>query len=140
ACIAALPRPQPRLALGRALRGVASAMLDVSDGLLGDLRHILERSHTGALIETAALPLARLLATGADPVLCRHCLLAGGDDYELLFCAATAQRDTVRALATELELPVHRIGSLTADSGSIHMREADGTLAPLAPSGYDHFA
>lgn len=139
ACIAALQRPQPRVGLGLALRGLASAMLDVSDGLLGDLGHILENSRTGARIDVAALPLAALLATGADPALARRCLLGGGDDYELLFTAPAARRAEVEALAPRLELALHRIGELTAEPGKIWLREPDGTLVRATPSGYDHF-
>ncbi len=139
-CVAALQRPQPRVALGLALRGLASAMLDVSDGLLGDLGHILERSGVGAVIDVAALPLPALLATGADPALARRCLLAGGDDYELLFAAPTGARDTLAALSARLTLPLHRIGTLVADTGALQLRETNGTLTPAACSGYDHFA
>ncbi len=138
-CIAALQRPHPRVALGIALRGLASAMLDVSDGLLGDLGHILEASRTGALIDVAALPLAELLATGADPALARRCLLGGGDDYELLFASPAARRAEVEALAARLGLALHRIGELSAEPGQLWLREPDGTLVRATPAGYDHF-
>jgi thiamine-monophosphate kinase len=139
ACVGALQRPQPRVALGGALRGLASAMLDVSDGLLGDLRHILECSATGAILDVAALPLAALHATGADPALCRRCLLSGGDDYELLFAAQSTRRADVAALATRLGLPLHRIGHLSAEPGQLRLRESDGNVATPAACGYDHF-
>lgn len=139
ASIAALQRPQPRVGLGLALRGRATAMLDVSDGLLGDLGHILECSATGAIIDLAALPLAGLLETGADPALARRCLLGGGDDYELLFAAPAARRTELHTLAAELGLALHRIGALTDDPGALWLREADGRLVPGARSGYDHF-
>ncbi|MBS0510230.1 MAG: thiamine-phosphate kinase [Proteobacteria bacterium] len=137
-CLDALHRPQPRVALGLALRGVASAMLDVSDGLLGDLGHILERSRVGAIVDIAALPLAPLLATGADAILARRCLLSGGDDYELLFSAPPAQREVIQEMGRRLALPLHRIGCLTDDTGML-LRESDGTLHPGAAAGYDHF-
>lgn len=140
ACLAALHRPQPRVELGRALRGVASAMLDVSDGLLGDLGHILEQSACGAVIDIDALPLAALLATGADASLAQRCLLAGGDDYELLFCAPPAQRATLAALSRTLALPLHRIGQLDAGPGRVLLRAGDGSLTPAAAAGFDHFA
>src|SRR5574337_1127766 len=104
----ALHRPQPRVALGLALRGLVNAMLDVSDGLLGDLGHILEQSAVGALVDEAALPLAPLLASGADAALARRCLLSGGDDYELLFTAPPDHREAVVALGRRLDLPVDR--------------------------------
>ena len=138
-CIAALQRPQPRVALGLALRGLASAMLDVSDGLLGDLGHILEASGTGARVDVAALPLPALVATGADPALARRSLLGGGDDYELLFTAPAARRAEVEALAVRLGLALHRIGELTAEAGELRLHEADGTLVRGARTGYDHF-
>ena len=136
----ALQRPQPHVALGIALRGLASAMLDVSDGLLGDLRHLLERSGTGAIVEATALPLAALAASGADAALCRRCLLAGGDDYELLFTAPPRHRGAIEALSARLGLPLHRIGELTRERERLMLREADGTLAAPAAYGYDHFA
>ncbi|AYH45793.1 thiamine-phosphate kinase [Azoarcus sp. DN11] len=140
ACLAALHRPQPRVAFGQALRGLAGAMLDVSDGLLGDLGHILECSACGARIDVTALPLAALHALGADDALARRCLLSGGDDYELLFTAPPARRDRLAALAQEHGLPLSRIGSITANTGELLLREADGREHPTAHRGYDHFA
>ncbi len=139
ACIAALQRPQPRIALGLALRGVATAMLDVSDGLLGDLGHILECSATGAIIDGGALPLAALRETGADEALARRCLLGGGDDYELLFTAPAARRADVDAISASLGLALHRIGTLTPEPATLWLRQGDGRLVPGTRSGYDHF-
>lgn len=139
ACIAALQRPQPRIALGLALRGVATAMLDVSDGLLGDLGHILEYSGTGAIIDVGALPLAALRETGADEALARRCLLGGGDDYELLFAAPAARRADVDAISASLGLALHRIGALTSEPATLWLRQRDGRLVPGTRSGYDHF-
>jgi len=139
ACIAALQRPQPRIALGLALRGVATAMLDVSDGLLGDLGHILECSATGAIIDGGALPLAALRETGADEAMARRCLLGGGDDYELLFAAPAARRADVDAISASLGLALHRIGTLTPEPATLWLRQGDGRLVPGTRSGYDHF-
>jgi thiamine-monophosphate kinase len=139
-CLSALHRPQPRVALGRALRALASAMLDVSDGLLGDLGHILERSAVGAILDEADLPMAALLATGAEPALARRCLLSGGDDYELLFAAPAAQHEAVAALGQSLGLALHRIGQLTGHAGELRLRDTAGRLSPLAAAGFDHFA
>lgn len=138
--IHALQHPTPRVELGLALRGIASAMLDVSDGLVGDLGHLVERSGCGATIELAALPLTELLATGADEALARRSLLGGGDDYELLFSAALDQRDKLHQLSHTLNLPLTRIGHLTADHRQVMLREPDGRLLPPLVSGYDHFA
>jgi len=139
-CLDALHRPQPRVAAGLALRGIASAMLDVSDGLLGDLRHILERSGVGAILVADALPLAALRAMGAAPELARRCLLAGGDDYELLFTAPAAHRDAVTAHSQRLALPFTRIGQVSAEAGELLIEEADGGRTAPDRGGYDHFA
>ena len=135
----ALQRPQPRVALGLALRSLASAMLDVSDGLLGDLAHILEQSAVGAVISAGALPLAPLEAACGDAALAFRACTAGGDDYELLFTAPVARRAEVGALAERLHLPLHRIGSITPAEQGLRLRDHDGQLRPLAANGYDHF-
>ncbi|PLX76516.1 MAG: thiamine-phosphate kinase [Azoarcus sp.] len=139
-CIRALQHPTPRVELGLALRGVASAMLDVSDGILGDLGHILERSDCGADIDIALLPLAELRATGADEAQARRALLAGGDDYELLFCAPAERRDAVHRIAHEQGISLNRIGRLTDRPRELMLRETDGRLLAPMLSGYDHFA
>lgn len=137
-CIAALQCPQPRSAAGIALRGLASAMLDVSDGLAGDLGHILEHSDCGAELDATALPLASLRAFGASDAEARHSLLSGGDDYELLFTAAPASHERIAALSRELALPMTCVGRIIAEPG-LTIVEADGKRA--TPSGgYDHFA
>jgi len=138
-CLMRLHKPVPRVSLGLALRGLASAMLDVSDGLLGDLAHILERSALGAVIQYAALPLAPLLQACPDADRALRALLAGGDDYELLFTAAPGNAELVKAQAAELGLAVNRIGRTTREPG-VQLAAADGKLSPLHISGYDHFA
>ncbi len=138
-CLAALHRPQPRVDLGLALRGLASSLLDVSDGLLGDLGHILEQSAVGAVISAGALPLAPLEAACGDAALAFRACTAGGDDYELLFTAPVARRAEVGALAERLHLPLHRIGSITPAEQGLRLRDHDGQLRPLAANGYDHF-
>lgn len=138
-CLSALHRPQPRVALGLALRGIASAMLDVSDGLLGDLDHILELSGVGAEIDHASLPLTPLMAACGDAGLAFRACTAGGDDYELLFSAPPDRRDALVALQASLQFPLHRIGRLTADVRQVGLRHADGSLEKLTASGYDHF-
>jgi thiamine-monophosphate kinase len=139
-CLAALQRPQPRVALGLALRGLASAAIDVSDGLLADLGHILERSGVAAVVEEASLPGAAL-AAGADASLGRDCLLGGGDDYELLFTAPPSRRDAIAALAASLQLALTRIGMIEqGPAGSSRLLGADGQEAPAGRRGFDHFA
>nr|WP_142803821.1 thiamine-phosphate kinase [Tepidiphilus sp. J10] len=140
---AALDRPEPRLALGRRLRRLAHAMLDVSDGLLGDLRHLLERSAPPLLtaeIEVARLPLAPLIAGGAPPERARTALLAGGDDYELLFTAAPGSRDRIILLGRELDLPLSRIGRIVStEQPPIVLIEPDERRTLPEVLGYDHF-
>ena len=140
ACRARLERPTPRVALGLALRGIASACADVSDGLLGDLGHILERSSVGAHLDAAALlaccPWAN---SGIDAQLLRDCVLSGGDDYELVFTAAPAHAASVAAAARASGTPVQRIGRIDALPG---LRVLDDSGQPMTTSsgGFDHFS
>ncbi len=130
-CIAALQRPQPRVALGLALQGLATAAIDVSDGLLADLGHILEASAVSAQL-TIAVPPA--------PTLERDAYLSGGDDYELVFTVPAQARTAVTALATKLALPLTRIGSILAGPrGSIELRDLEGRIVEPPHRGYDHF-
>jgi thiamine-monophosphate kinase len=142
ACRARLEVPEPRVALGQALRGVASAAIDVSDGLVGDLGHIVERSGVGARIDVARLPAAPWLAAmlkGESRALALACLLAGGDDYELCFTAGNAQREAVAGIARELGLPLNRIGKITAAGGFV-VRDENGSPLKALPHAFDHFA
>ena len=134
----AMEQPQPRVALGLALRGVASSAIDLSDGLAGDLGHILQRSGVGATVNVDALPRSAILAT-QTAALQHECLVAGGDDYELLFTAPPGQADAVRAAGRAAGVAVTRCGSIE-DRPGLRVVGADGQ--PLARSfrGYDHFA
>ncbi len=145
-----LERPTPRLALGQALRGVASAAADISDGLLGDLGHILQRSGVGATVHTeVAITLIAACAhsTGAnglfDPKIHRNhalqCVLAGGDDYELVFTAPPAQRAAVQAAALTSATPVTRIGQIDATPG-LRLHDAHGCPVDGPFASFDHFA
>jgi len=133
----AMELPQPRVALGLGLRGLASAAIDVSDGLVGDLGHVLRRSGVGAVITVDALPLSQVLAR-QPRALQLECALAGGDDYELLFTAARAAEAGVLAAAAAAGVAVRRIGHIEATPG-LRLRDAAG--AELAPHwhGFDHF-
>lgn len=135
-CLAALHQPQPRVTLGLALRGLAHSAIDVSDGLLADLGHILECSGVGAELEWALLP---QLPEGIAPDMARHCLLAGGDDYELCFTAPEARRAEIEALASRLGLALTRIGRIVQGTACIVL-DAAGNAVPVVESGYDHFA
>lgn len=143
-CARRLHQPQPRLALGLALRGLAHSAIDISDGLLADLGHILENSQVGAEIEFSALPLppvlhAMLAAGGEGRELALHCALAGGDDYELCFTVPSARRADIAALVQKLALPLARIGAIRKEPGC-RVRDAGGNPIEIKESGYDHFA
>ncbi|QID16511.1 thiamine-phosphate kinase [Nitrogeniibacter mangrovi] len=139
-CLHALHRPTPRTRLGPALRGLASAMLDVSDGLLGDLGHILETSGCGARIDAPALPVAPLIDACGDAALARRACLSGGDDYELLFAAPAAQRPAILDASRAAGVPVTRIGQLTEREAGLVLVHADGAREALTAAGFDHFA
>jgi thiamine-monophosphate kinase len=135
----ALELPQPRVGLGLALRGFATAAIDLSDGLLGDLGHVLERSGVGAELEFAALPRSAVLARQPE-ALQRHCLLSGGDDYELLFTAPAQADAQVLEAARRAAVPVCRVGRITAGAGLL-VRDAAGQPLDLRGlASYDHFA
>lgn len=133
-----LDQPTPRVALGTALRGIAHAAIDVSDGLIGDLRHILKRSGVGAVMNVDALPAGPVLAKQAQDLRLRFAL-AGGDDYELCFIAPAACRRDVEAAAQASQTPVTRIGSITEAAG-LQLVDADGASVGLSVSSFDHFA
>ena len=133
-----LDLPTPRLALGLALADVAHAALDVSDGLAGDLGHILRASGLGAEIDWTALPLAPALAL-LPLVQQQECVLHGGDDYELLVTAAPSAREAMQAAAKASGTPLQRIGRLLTASG-LYLIDAHGQRKPLAMRGHDHFS
>lgn len=131
-------QPSPRIALGIALRGVAHAALDISDGLIGDLGHILERSKVGASLHIDSLP--------AGPVLSQQALakqreftLAGGDDYELCFTAPVAQRAAVIAAGLASATPVTRVGTIEQAAG-LRLLDDFGQPVSLQVSSFDHFS
>lgn len=135
---ARLHRPQARVALGIALRGIASAAIDVSDGLLGDLAHILDRSAVGALVEADAVPIGAALA--AHPLQRqREFSLNGGDDYELCFTAPADRRQSVQDAADRAGVRVTRIGRILPGSGT-QLVDADGRTLAVASRSFDHFA
>ena len=134
----AMEQPQPRVALGVALRRVASSAIDLSDGLLGDLGHVLQCSGVGAAVEVDALPRSAVLA--AQPLAVqRECTLAGGDDYELLFTAPPSRAPAVQAAATQAQLAVTRIGRIEASPG-LRLQDGEGRPVTSTGRGFDHFA
>jgi thiamine-monophosphate kinase len=114
------------------------AALDVSDGLAGDLGHILASSGVGAILNMSALPLSPALQT-LPPELALECFMHGGDDYELVFTAPKSWRQTLESLDLRTTVPVHRIGYITADSG-LHLTDHQGLCQPWQAKGYDHFS
>ena len=138
-CKARLHQPQPRVELGIALRGIAHSAIDVSDGLLADLGHILERSQQGAEIYLEQI-LTRHVGLNPDlhDVL-QHCVLAGGDDYELCFTAPVVNRSEIEKISSKLALPLTRIGKINAGTGCAVLA-ADGGQIKIEGTGYDHFA
>ena len=131
--------PQPRVALGVALRGLATAAIDVSDGLLGDLAHVLKRSRVGAIIEWDEVP--RSEALRSLPLQDQQrCALAGGDDYELLFTAAASRRADVEAAGAATSVAVARIGRIVDAGDGLRIRDAPGAEVPVPWHAFDHFA
>jgi thiamine-monophosphate kinase len=145
-----LEQPTPRIALGLALRGIATAAIDVSDGLLGDLGHILKQSSVGATVDTdiaITLVASRAYDSGAKGLFGTEITpnqwlgwaLAGGDDYELLFTAPASTRETVAAAARTSQTPVTRIGQIDQARG-LRLVNGQGQAVPNRYTSFDHFA
>lgn len=141
-----LERPTPRVALGLALRGIATSAIDVSDGLLGDLGHVLHASGVGACINTTTT--TNLIANSAcftkadghfDLKMAEQCTLAGGDDYELAFTAPPQHRQAVAAAAQASATTVTRIGTIEAGQG-VRLVDTDGNAVEASFASFDHFA
>lgn len=130
--------PEPRVELGRRLRGIVSAMIDLSDGLAGDLGHILRASGIGAELELERLPLTPQVDAVVAATDDWSLPLASGDDYELCFCVPPAHIPNVECLAEELGLPLTRVGWIRAGAG-LDFRRPDGGRLALPARGYDHF-
>jgi thiamine-monophosphate kinase len=143
---ARMEAPTPRVALGLALRGIASAAADVSDGLVGDLGHILQASGVGATIDTA-IALQTIannhhftLGNGQfDAETALDCVLAGGDDYELVFTAPPSAREAVQAAGQQTATAVTRLGRIDPEPG-LRLIDADGRPVSRRLAAFDHFA
>lgn len=133
-------RPAPRLAAGALLakRNLASAMIDVSDGLLQDLAHICQASGVGARIQQNKLPLSRAYRTLAGKTGMRHAL-SGGEDYELLFCATPEKRKRIDTLGKQARVPISRIGVCVPPANGIRVFDAAGAEVVVKTQGHDHF-
>jgi thiamine-monophosphate kinase len=139
-CSAALHRPQPRVALGYGLRSLAHSAIDISDGLLADLSHILQASHLGATLHLSQWPHACHWpeATGLDSSSQAKLLLSGGDDYELCFTAPKASRDALLQLGKKLGLDLCCLGEITQDP-SLVVHGVDKAILDIKELGFDHF-
>jgi len=126
--------PQPQLALGQALRGKATAALDISDGLLADCAHIAAASGVSLCIEQSSVPLSKALLGFAGAEQALQCGLSGGDDYLLAF---TLPAEALPALLDE-GWPIHVIGHVTSGEG-VQLLDADGNTIGVGPRGYNHF-
>jgi thiamine-monophosphate kinase len=137
AVVARLERPTPRVAAGQRLQGLATACIDISDGLLADLGHILEASGVGARIELARLP----LSLAYDPAFAQvgwEAALAGGDDYELCFTVPPEQADELRRAAVLFGVSCTRIGVIEAEPG-LRIVDQHGTAYAPKLTGFEHF-
>jgi len=137
-----MERPTPRVELGLALRGVANAAIDVSDGLLGDLGHILQRSQVGAVIETAWVQDSAAISDAMQSVAFNKRLdfaLAGGDDYELLFTAPPDQADEVLEAGEQCGVSITCIGRITPVTG-VQVLDLQGLPMSRRFASFDHFA
>ncbi|WP_332370309.1 thiamine-phosphate kinase [Sulfuricella denitrificans] len=137
-CLPRLRVPLPRVELGLALRGVASAAIDISDGLLADLGHILESSGVGAKIHFEALPLSEVASRYIEQEVVQNCVLAGGDDYELCFTAPPEKHAEILSIAQQIGLPLACIGIIKNTAGLSVLRA--GQAMTIKATGFDHFS
>ncbi|MPS49476.1 thiamine-phosphate kinase [Methylobacillus sp.] len=139
ACGKALHQPQPRVALGQALRGLAHSALDISDGLLADLGHILEHSQVGAEVWLKAIPKSEVVSAHSQEAAIQKMILSGGDDYELCFTASTQHRQQIADIGRQLSLDMAVIGRIT-DTQQLVIHGLDDAPLTLKEHGFDHFS
>jgi thiamine-monophosphate kinase len=134
-----LYEPTPRVALGQGLRGIATAAIDISDGLLADLGHICRLSGVGATVDLGAIPVSAIGAKHFGSDAGRTAIMAGGDDYELCFTAASNSRESITEMAEGLGIPLTRIGQVKRGKG-VSLLGPDGKAVKIDGRGYDHFS
>ena len=143
ACLNTLHTPTPRAALGLALRSIATSCIDVSDGLLADLGHILKASNCGATIDLEKIPCIELLKNNLDNPQFQAAILAGGDDYELCFTAPFSQREAINSISKQLNLPLSIIASTriasSLNTGGLQAHYKNNEIT-LLKQGFDHFS
>ena len=139
ALLARMHRPTPRLSAGLALRGIAHACIDISDGLVADLGHVCTASGVGSELQADALPVSAALRGAFDASACRGFALTGGDDYELCFSVAEQDMEKIEGVASALGVPVTRIGHIVAGTG-VRVVDAQGRAVAVARAGWEHFA
>ena len=137
ACIRALQRPQARVALGLALRDVANSAIDISDGLVADLGHILKQSKVGATLYWEDIPKFKT-QTAVDFDTIQETTLAGGDDYELCFTAPAHAHDAILEIGKKLNIPLSCIGTTHKEHG-LHVLDSNQQPLEIKRAGYDHF-
>lgn len=130
--------PEPRVKFARAAAHLLHSAIDISDGLAGDLGHVLEASGCGAIIETVSLPFAAALSKVANPAECLAAALYGGDDYELCLTVARESSQELEAIAAQFELNITCIGEIT-DNPALLLRQDSGKLEPVLAHSYAHF-
>lgn len=138
ACLPALLTPAARVELGQRLTGLAHSAIDISDGLMADLGHILVASKKAACINMTDIPCSPVLKKYLPQSLAVNCLLTGGDDYELCFTAPKSNRRRIEQLSGELAIPLTCIGTILSGEGLI-VKDAQGNAMTLETKGYDHF-
>ncbi|KIO49503.1 thiamine-phosphate kinase [Nitrosospira sp. NpAV] len=137
-CLPALYTPMARVGLGQRLIGLAASAIDVSDGLLADLGHILKSSNVAAIIKMNDIRCSASMKQYLPQALAIECLLAGGDDYELCFTAPRSRRKKIEALSRDQEIALTRIGRIREGEGLLVL-DAAGNTVTLETKGYDHF-
>jgi thiamine-monophosphate kinase len=131
--------PEPRVGAGMALRGIASAAIDISDGLIADLGHILEASGVGARLTLEEIPLSKVMREDQDPARMLELALTAGDDYELCFTIPESQIEAVNALQYQLNLPIKHIGNIQSQPG-MRIHRQDGVPLEISSGGFSHFS